>query len=152
MALGFQNFSNYVNSHSVDLRIGTSLFRPVLSAFMMGSVADARGVPVDQWNVVSGAANTGTFLTPLFIEGGLLFCILGAFIYGSMVNLAYYFFRSTRSVKSMLIYISFIFPWTWLFFTNAFSVLSIFVNVFYVAVLAWLFMKNSRRQRRSMTS
>ncbi len=148
-ALGFQNFSNYVHSHSVEFRIGTSLFRPVLSAFMMGSLADSHGVPVDDWNVVSDAANTGTFLTPLYIEGGFLFCMLGSFIYGLLVNLVYFFFRSVRSSQWMLIYTSLLFPWTWLFFTNAFSVLSIFVNVFYVAVLSWLFMANARRHERT---
>ena len=151
-ALGFQNFSNYVNSHAVELRIGTSLFRPVLSALMMGDVADALGVPVDQWNVVSTAANTGTFLTPLYIEGGLLFCLLGALIYGLMVNLAYSYFRTTRSLAWLFTYTSMLFPWTWLFFTNAFSVLSIYVNLFYVAALSWLFIKKRPRYRTRSTS
>lgn len=146
MALGFQNFSNYVNTHSVEVRIGTSLFRPVLSIFMMGSIADANGVPVDEWNVVSDAANTGTFLTPLYIEGGFLFCVLGSVIYGLLVNLAYFCFRSARSVRWMLIYTSLLFPWSCIFFTNAFSALSVLVNLFYAAVLSALFM-TGRRQK-----
>lgn len=146
MALGFQNFSNYVNSHPMELRLGTSLFRPVLSALMMGSVADANGVPVDEWNVVSDAANTGTFLTPLYIEGGFLFCVLGSGIYGLLVNMTYFYFRSARSVHWMLIYTSLLFPWSWIFFTNAFSALSVLVNVVYVAILSWLFIRNRRRQ------
>lgn len=139
-ALGFQNFSNYLVSHSEEFRLGTSLFRPVLSALMMGSEADAMGVPVERWNVVSDAANTGTFLTPLYIEGGVTFCIIGALLYGSLVNTVYYWFRSTGSAAWMFAYISLLFPWVWLFFTNAFSVLSIYVNLFYIAVLALMFM------------
>jgi oligosaccharide repeat unit polymerase len=137
-ALGFQNFSNYVNSHVVEFRIGTSLFRPFLSVFMMGSIADERGVPVDQWNVVSEAANTGTFLTSLYIEGGIVFCLLGSLLYGLIVNMVYTKFRRTNLLKWQLMYISLIFPWTWLFFANAFSVLSIYVNLFYILALSFV--------------
>lgn len=146
-ALGFQNFSNYVASHDVVLRLGTSLFRPVLSAMMMGSTADALGVPVDQWNVVSDAANTGTFLTPLYIEGGPAFCLLGALLYGCFVNGVYRAARSRESLGWRFVYISLLFPWTWLFFTNAFSVLSIYVNVFYIGALTWLFVRYKRVAR-----
>jgi oligosaccharide repeat unit polymerase len=145
-ALGFQNFSNYLVSHPHEFRLGTSLFRPVLSALMMGAEADAMGVPVERWNVVSDAANTGTFLTPLYIEGGVLFCILGSLLYGSLVNTVYFWFRKTGSAAWMFAYISLLFPWTWLFFTNAFSVLSIYVNLVYIAVLALMFM-NTTSQR-----
>ncbi len=154
-ALGFQNFSNFVTTHPAEWRVGTSLFRPVLSAFMMGNVADALGVPVDQWNVVSDAANTGTFLTPLYAEGGLLFCLLGALVYATIVNFTYYHFRSRRSLVSLFMYTSLLFPWTWLFFTNAFSVLSIYVNLFYVAAMSWLFVEKKRRlvtQSRAMAT
>lgn len=149
-ALGFQNFSNYVDSHEVVFRVGTSLFRPMLSAFMMGSVADSMGVPVDSWNVVSDAANTGTYLTPLYIEGGMIFCFLGSLLYGMLVNLVYLAFRSRRTTGYMLVYISLLFPWTWLFFTNAFSVLSIYVNLFYVGVLAYLFVKYKRPSKPAL--
>jgi oligosaccharide repeat unit polymerase len=146
-ALGFQNFSNYVNTHPVEFRIGTSLFRPALSAVMMGAVADAMTVPVDAWNVVSDAANTGTFLTPLYIEGGLYFCLLGSLLYGLLVNIVYAAFRSRRTAGWMFAYIALLFPWTWLFFTNAFSVLSIYINLFYVGLLAWLFVSYRRPAR-----
>ena len=151
-ALGFQNFSNYVVSHPVEIRLGTSLFRPFLSIFMLGSVADAAGVPVDEWNVVSDAANTGTILTPLYIEGGFLLCFLGSVLYALFVNVAYFHFRSTRTLRWMFIYTSLLFPWTWMFFTNAFSTLSIFVNVFYVAVLSWLCIGEPWRARRIVMS
>lgn len=141
-ALGFQNFSNYVSSHDVVLRMGTSLFRPFLSLIMRGDVANEMSVPVDQWNVVSDAANTGTFLTPLYIEGGPAFCFLGSLFYGAFVNLAYMFFRSTRSNRWMFVYTSLMFPWTWLFFTNAFSVLSVYVNIFYIFLLSELFARS----------
>jgi hypothetical protein len=145
-ALGFQNFSNYVETHQVIFRIGTSLFRPVLSALMLGEVADAMSVPVNSWNVVSDAANTGTFLTPLYIEGGMLICLLGSFLYGILINTIYLSFRFARSPAWMFLYISLLFPWTWLFFTNAFSVLSIYVNLFYVTALSFMFVRFPRSQ------
>jgi len=145
-ALGFQNFSNYVATHPAEFRLGTSLFRPVLSALLMGDEADSIGVPVEHWNVVSGAANTGTFLTPLYIEGGVIFCLLGSVLYGLLVNFVYLAFRSKGSIAWLFAYISLLFPWTWLFFTNAFSVLSIYVNLFYIWILALAFMRNSSRQ------
>jgi hypothetical protein len=141
-ALGFQNFNNYINTHDIEFRIGASLFRPFLSILMMGNVADEIGVPVDQWNVVSAAANTGTFMTPLYIEGGPLMCITGAIIYSSIVNLSYLFFRLKNSLTFLFIYIIFLFPWTWLFFTNGFSVLSIYINIFYVVFFTKLFIKH----------
>ena len=150
VALGFENFSNYVNSHVVEFRFGTSFFRPLLSMVMRGDVADAMSVPVDQWHVVSDAANTGTYLTPLYMEGGPLLCYLGSLVYGLMVNMIYLIFRSTRLTRWMLAYSSFLFPWTWLFFTNAFSVLAIYVNLFYVFALSWLFVRNEPSQRFSV--
>ena len=149
-ALGFQNFSNFFDSNIVEFRIGTSLFRPVLSMLMMGQTADAMGVSVERWNVVSDAANTGTFLTPLYIEGGALFCFLGAAVYGTLVNTVYVASRSPRSLKWRLVYVSLLFPWTWLFFTNAFSVLSIYVNVFYVLALSALSTRHLPRKRSSI--
>jgi|GEM_PF-2693692 len=144
-ALGFQNFSNFINTHEMVFRVGTSLFRPVLSAFMMGDVADSMSVPVDSWNVVADAANTGTFLTPLYIEGGVYFCLFGSLFYGLLVNVVYFLAdrsrRTGRALGWLFAYITLLYPWTWLFFTNAFSVLSIYINVFYVILLAWLFTK-----------
>lgn len=136
MSLGFQNLSNYIESTAVTFRIGTSMFRPLLSMFMMGSIADEMGVPVGKWHVVTSAANTGTYLTPLYIEGGLLFCCLGSLAYGLLVNTVYLQFRSQRTTRGMLMYVSLLFPWTWMFFTNAFSVLSIYANLFVVLLLA----------------
>jgi oligosaccharide repeat unit polymerase len=137
-SVGFQNFTNYVESHSLEFRIGSSLFRPILSLLMMGDVANTIGVPVDEWNVISDAANTGTFLTSLYIEGGILFCFLGSFLYGSFVNVIYHLHRSSHSLRFKLLYVAIIFPWTWLFFTNGFSVLSVYINLFYVLILSKL--------------
>lgn len=143
-ALGFENFSNYIDSHAVVFRPGSSLLRPFLSMMMMGDLADSVGVPQETWNVVSSAANTGTVLTPLYIEGGPTFCMLGMLLYGLFVNGAYLLFRRTSSVRWMFIYVSLLFPWTWVFFTNAFSVLSTYVNVFYIWLLSIAFRKPAR--------
>jgi len=149
-SLGFQNFSNFINTHETEFRLGTSLFRPILSAAMMGEFADSMSIPVDEWNVVSGAANTGTFLTPLYIEGGAYICILGSLLYGLLVNFFYMMaFQRRHAVTWRFAYISLLFPWSWLFFTNAFSVLSIYLNVFYVILLSTLFFKSQVRVKHS---
>jgi len=146
-ALAFQNFSNYVETHDIELRLGASLFRPFLSLLMMGDVANEISIPVSQWNVVSDAANTGTFLTSLYIEGGPAFCFLGSFIYGLIVNIIYHQFRSSLRLSWKFLYVSVLFPWTWLFFTNAFSVLSVYINLLYVLVLANLCVRRKSRKR-----
>jgi oligosaccharide repeat unit polymerase len=132
VSLGFQNFSNVIARSDDSWRLGTSFFRPLLSAFMQGDVARSLDVPVDQWDVVSNAANVGTYLTGLYIEGHAFACLAGSLVYGVLVNAVYVRFRLKGGGMWMFAYVAFIFPWTWLFFTNAFSVLSTFTNVFYV--------------------
>ena len=132
VSLGFQNFSNVIARTDDSWRLGTSFFRPLLSAFMQGDAARSLDVPVDQWGVVSDAANVGTYLTGLYIEGHAFVCLAGSFVYGLLVNAVYIRFRLKEGGMWMFAYVAFIFPWTWLFFTNAFSVLSTFTNVFYV--------------------
>ena len=148
MSLGFQNFSNYMKYGDGGFHIGTSLFRPFLSALMQGDAARALAVPYEDLYVVSGAATVGTFLRDLYIEGGVMFCILGSIIYAALVNGLYIKFRKREGGMWMFIYIVFLFPWTWLFFTNAFSVLTIFVNAFYVFAIFSLFVVHKGRKRR----
>lgn len=132
VSLGFQNFSNVIARTDDSWRLGTSFLRPVLSAFMQGDVARSLDVPVDQWGVVSDAANVGTYLTGLYIEGHAFACLVGSFVYGVLVNAVYIRFRLKEGGMWMFAYVAFLFPWSWLFFTNAFSVLSTFTNVVYV--------------------
>lgn len=131
VSLGFQNFSNYVVHGTDDFRIGTSLFRPFLSALMQGDVARALDVSYDESYMRLGPANVGTYLRDLYIEGGAAFCIIGSIIYAVLVNAIYIKFRIKGGVW-MFIYIAFLFPWVWIFFQNAFSILQIYVNAFYV--------------------
>lgn len=146
-SLAFQNLSNYMALSDGELRLGTSLFRPVLSMLMQGELADSLDVPVDKWGVVSDAANTGTYLTPLYVEAGAGGCLLASLLYGLLVNVAYVKFRR-RGGAWMFVYVSLIFPWTWLFFTNAFSVLGMYTNLFYVAMffIVWTGRPNVARE------
>jgi hypothetical protein len=132
VSLGFQNFSNVIARNDDSWRLGTSFFRPLLSAFMQGDAARSLDVPVDQWGVVSNAANVGTYLAGLYIEGHAVVCLAGSLVYGLLVNAVYIRFRLKQGGMWMFVYVVFLFPWTWLFFTNAFSVLSTFTNVLYV--------------------
>lgn len=132
-SLGFQNFSNYMLHGDNSLHIGTSLFRPFLSALMQGDVVRSLDVSYDEWYIRLGPANVGTYLRDLYIEGGAVFCILGSIIYATLVNSIYIKFRMKGGVW-MFIYIAFLFPWAWIFFQNAFSILQIYVNAFYAFV------------------
>jgi oligosaccharide repeat unit polymerase len=134
-SLGFQNFSNVVARGDEGLRLGTSLFRPLLSAFMQGDAARSLDIPVEQWGVVSDAANVGTYLTALYIEGHVFACLAGSLLYGLLVNGVYVRFRVKEGGMWMFVYIALLFPWTWLFFTNAFSVLTTFTNIIYIFVV-----------------
>jgi oligosaccharide repeat unit polymerase len=144
-SLGFQNFSNVVALDDDKWRLGTSLFRPLLAAFLQGDEARALDIPVQNRGVVSNAANVGTYLTGLYIEGGVTLCLLGSLIYGLLVNAIYTRFRLRQGGMWMFIYVAVLFPWTWIFFTNAFSVLTTYTNLFYIA--AFFVMVRGRRTR-----
>jgi oligosaccharide repeat unit polymerase len=146
MALGFQNFSNVIARNDESLRLGTSLFRPVLSAFMQGETARSLEIPVSEWGVVSESANVGTYLTALYIEGHVATCLLGSFLYGLFVNGVYIRFRLNEGGMWMFVYVTLLFPWTWMFFTNAFSVLTIYTNVVYV-IATFVILRASRGYR-----
>jgi oligosaccharide repeat unit polymerase len=144
-ALGFQNFSNLLARGDEELRLGTSLFRPILSAFMQGDWARSMDIPVDRWGVVSDAANVGTYLTGLYIEGGVFGCLAGSFLYGLLINGVYIRFRNKEGGMWMFVYIALLFPWTWLFFTNAFSVLTTFTNIIYIFAI-FILIRSIRRR------
>jgi oligosaccharide repeat unit polymerase len=153
VSLGFQNFSNVIARTDDSWRLGTSFFRPLLSAFMQGDAARLLDVPVDRWGVVSDAANVGTYLTGLYIEGHAFVCLAASFVYGLLVNAVYIRFRLKEGGMWMFAYVAFLFPWTWLFFTNAFSVLSTFTNVLYVfGVFVVIRSIQAYRQRVQVTS
>ena len=70
-ALPFENFHRFLMSYTGDLHLGISFFRPLLSMFGQGEVADSMIATIN-FNVISGAANTGTFLTPVYAELGMV--------------------------------------------------------------------------------
>lgn len=144
-SLGFENFRHFVDSYPANDRYGISLLRPFFSVLMMGDFVDGKIPTSQELNYVSDAANTGTFLTPLYAEGGLAFCLLGSLLYGLLVNSLYARLRRKGGLTNLLLYISILYPWSWLFFTNAFSVLSIYANLFYIALISFLFLRPSTR-------
>lgn len=134
-ALGFQNFSNFVDYGSDKWRIGTSLFHPFFSAFMQGDVVSRIALPRGEWHVISDSANIGTYLRDLYMEGGVVFCLLGSLIYSSLINWLYVKFRRARGGVWLFVYVIMLFPWVWIFFQNAFSILIFYTNIFYVCAI-----------------
>lgn len=149
-ALGFENFRHFVDSYPGNDRYGISLLRPFFSVLMMGDFVDDKLPTPQELNYVSDAANTGTFLTLLYAEGGLAFCLLGSLLYGFLVNSLYAGLRRKGGLTNLLLYISILYPWSWLFFTNAFSVLSIYANLFYIVLISFLFLRPSTRNPSSI--
>jgi oligosaccharide repeat unit polymerase len=144
-ALNFQNFSNYVDISDSEFRIGSSLFRPLLSALMQGEFARELDVPEQDLNVISGAANVGTYLRELYAEGGVIFCLLGTTVYSILVNGIYFKFRRTGGSYWQFVYIIFLFPWVWMFFQNVFSILSIYINSFYAFAVYKLIVASNKK-------
>jgi len=131
-ALGFQNFSNYMDYDTGTLRIGTSLFHPFFSMLMQGDLVKEMIVPHNEWHFVANAATVGTYLRDLYMEGGVFFCLLGSVIYASFINWMYVKFRRAGGGVWFFAYVIMLFPWVWIFFQNAFSILVFYTNVFYV--------------------
>lgn len=148
-ALGFENFRRFVDAYAGEYRYGTSFFRPLFSALMQGAHVDGWKLPYEELHHVSEAANTGTFLLSLYIEGGALFCLLGACAYGLLINILYIRLRSRGSLVDLAIYTFMLYPWSWMFFTNAFSVLAIFSNVIYIILLSAIFIRRPVRALRT---
>lgn len=147
MAVNFENFSRYVERGAHELRLGTSMFRPLFSLLMQGSASNELLEGLDL-REMSPAANVGTFLRDLYIEGGATMCFVGAFWNALLIRLAYNRFRRRQDDISMVIYVTLMFPWVWLFFTNAFSVLTVYSNCFFAAVI--LFLSRSRTSNGKM--
>lgn len=145
MALGFENFSRYVEWSDYVLRLGTSMFRPLFSVVMQGSIPNEMLEGLDL-NEMAPAANVGTFLRDLYVEGGATLCLIGAFWNALLIRLAYNHFRRRQDDISMVIYVTLLFPWAWLFFTNAFSVLTVYSNSFLAAAI--LFLSRSRKDNQ----
>jgi hypothetical protein len=134
-SLTFENFARFLEYGDHQLRLGTSMFRPLFSVFMQGRIPDSMLAGVD-WHYVAPFANAPNGLTELYAEGGPLLSIIGPLVYGLVVNLIYLRFRRSGSTTWLFVYINFLFPWVWMFFTNAFSVLGFYANAFYVVAIA----------------
>lgn len=135
MSLTFENFGRYIQYGHHDLRLGTSMFRPLFSVFMQGRIPDTMLAGIN-WHSVAPFANAPNGLTDLYGEGGPLLCIVGPLVYGVLVNSIYLRFRRSGSIAWLFVYINFLLPWVWMFFHNAFSLLNYYVHPFYVVTLA----------------
>ena len=78
MVMNFENFGRYVEMSNSEFRIGTSMFWPLLSLFMQGYIADELSSGIDLYEIIQ-AANIGIFLRDLYVEGGVLICLIGTF-------------------------------------------------------------------------
>src|SRR3989442_1131242 len=134
-SLNFENFGRFVEYGAHDLRLGTSMFRPLFSVFMQGRIPDAMLAGVN-WHPVGPFANAPNGLTDLYVEGGPFLCIIGPLVYGTLINSIYIRFRRSGSPTWGFVYINFLLPWVWMFFSNAISVLGYHANALYVVSLA----------------
>lgn len=151
VALNFENFSRYVDMSNSLLRLGTSMFRPLFSVVMQGSIPNEMLDGLDL-HEMAPAANVGTFLRDLYVEGGVTMCLVGAFWNALLIRLAYNHFRRRQDDISMVIYVTLLFPWIWIFFTNAFSILTVYSNCFLAVVILLLSQSGKDYPRFSVIS
>jgi hypothetical protein len=138
-ALCFENFNRFVNSYEGGANLGGSVFRPILSAFAQGRIADELMSQVDFNYVVEGAAIAGTFMTPVFAEGGWALLLTATLAYGVLLNSIYGRLRRRPSHANLLLYCNFAFCWMFLFFSNAFATLLFYTTAGAIVLIGWLF-------------
>jgi len=137
-AFNFENFSRFYEVYSGELNLGTSFFRPFLSLFMQGSVADQMLEKID-FNTITVGLIAGTFMSETYAEMGWLGLILPPAVYGILVNVLYLRFRLNPSMLNFLLYANFAFCWFFLFFANAFATLIFYTNaVGLIGLFGWL--------------
>jgi hypothetical protein len=132
--LPFENFNRFLHSYSGGYNLGTSFFRPLLSMFMLGYIANDMSDQI-AFNPIDPSANVGTFLTYIYAELGVPGLILVPIIYGLFVNFLYRKLREELTFIRLFAYLSFVYPWCYMFFTNGFQILSFYGNVVFVIVL-----------------
>lgn len=137
-ALPLENFHRFFVSYDAEFRLGIGVFRPLLAITGQGEIADAMDARVPYPDPVSGAAGSATFLTNLYAEMGLIGVAVVPLLYALLVNGLYARFRLRPSLASLLLYVNFIYPWSWLYFNNAFSVLTFYLNAAFIVVFAMI--------------
>ena len=145
MVMNFENFSRYVEMSNSKFRLGTSMFRPLLSLFMQAYIADELSSEIDL-HEITPAANVGTFLRDLYVEGGVLICLIGAFWNALLMRWVHSRFRRRQDDISMVVYVVLLYPWLTIFFTNAFSVLTTYSNLFFAVVI--LFASHTHKNKK----
>lgn len=149
-ALPFENFHRFFTSYAGDLHVGIGVFRPFLAVSGAGSLADDMDARVPYPDPVSGAAGSATFLTNVYAELGIVGLVAVPVLYALLVNLLYARMRMRPSLGNVLLYLNFLYPWTWLYFNNAFSVLTFYLNAGFIVVLT--FVAGSTQGARRLSS
>jgi oligosaccharide repeat unit polymerase len=138
-ALPFENLHRLLDTPNIEPHVGVGLLRPLYAVTGLGGVADSIDARIPYPDLASGAAASATFLTNVFAGGGMLGIAVAPALYALIVNLTYLALRRRPSWTALLLYVNFIYPWTWLYFNNAFSVLTFYLNagfaVLFVALL-----------------
>ena len=137
-ALPFENLHRFLSSYDGSFKPGVSFFRPLLSAISQGDLADQMLSDVD-FNTLSAAAGSNTFVSPLYAEFGLPGVFVVPIIYGVLVSWLYVRFRREPSYINFFLYLNFVYPWIWLYFNNAFSVLTFYINAGFIVALIVLY-------------
>jgi hypothetical protein len=134
MALPFENMHLFVDGGIDRIHPGTGITRPILSLAGQGAWADTLHAMVPYPKIISGAAGSATFLTGVFAELGLFGIAFIPALYAGLVNMLYLRMRTRMSATSLLLYVSFLYPWSWLYFNNAFGVLTFYWNAALIVV------------------
>ena len=136
-ALPFENFHRYYDWSPGGWNPGISVLRPFLSIIMRGDIADAKLEKIE-FNSMSTAAGSHTFLTYPYAELGM-FGVLGVpLIYGVLMAWLYSRLRRRPTFVNVFLYVNFMFPWLFLYFGNGFSVFTFYINSLFVLGLAFL--------------
>ena len=134
LALPFENMHLFVDGGIDRIHPGTGITRPILSLAGQGAWGDTLHSMVPYPKVISGAAGSATFLTGVFAELGLFGIAFIPALYAALVNVLYLRMRTRMSATSLLLYVSFLYPWSWLYFNNAFGVLTFYWNAALIVI------------------
>lgn len=142
-AINFENVNRFVNSYQGGLNIGISFFRPILSIFTQGEIAEDMLSRID-FNTLDPAV-AGTFIILIFAELSWFGLLLVPIVYASLINILYNRFRTKPSFSRMFLYLNFSFCWVFIFFTNPFDTLIFYTNAVFIVLLGHIFAVWRRR-------
>lgn len=142
-AINFENVNRFINSYDGGFNLGISFFRPLLSIFTEGDLADSMLNRID-FNTLDPAI-AGTFMILIFAELSWIGLLVVPLIYAGLVNMLYRRFREKPSFSKMFLYLNFSFCWVFIFFTNPFDTLIFYTNAAFIIILGHVFAVWRRR-------